>query len=548
MIGLTLVTVVAVLGAGLRDSQEGAVKEQLHAGYVIDGKQQEPFRAEEGDALARVPGVKAASHVRSDTVLVGADELQITGIDPATIAQFLRFDWVKGSEQALGQLGADGAVVTKDYAENEHLALGDRLSITTASGEKSKAVLRGIYEPPKGKTLLGDVSISQQGFDAIVPQPKNMFTFLDADDSAAAGLKTAVADFGDASYHTGAAYPKDSTKDMATLLAMLYVLLGFSVIVSLFGMVNTLVLSVFERTRELGMLRTIGMTRRQARRMIRHESIITALIGAVLGLGLGVFLAALVTQAMSSYGVSLVAADPDAGGLHARRDPRRRRRGDHARTAGLAAQRARRAPLRVDGGHDDDRDPQAVRDPCRPAAHAAGRPDSRDPHLPDRARPDRAARARRQLRAAAAGHVARRPSRQRPRAARRARPRGVGVPAPARRPPRRPVAVPRRARHRRRRRGDPLHADARRLGRRLHRPARDPRRPAAARPRRRHAVAHAPHRGQPLVALPAPRAARRRRRCRRDAVRVPARARLRHHACGTRRRAGRTSSASPTRT
>jgi putative ABC transport system permease protein len=85
---------------------------------------------------------------------------------------------------------------------------------------------------------------------------------------------------------------------MATFLAMLYVLLGFSVIVSLFGMVNTMVLSVFERTREIGMLRTIGMTRRQARRMIRHESVITALIGAVLGLGLGVFLSALVTQAL----------------------------------------------------------------------------------------------------------------------------------------------------------------------------------------------------------------------------------------------------------
>ena len=74
---------------------------------------------------------------------------------------------------------------------------------------------------------------------------------------------------------------------------MIYVLLGFSVIVSLFGMVNTLVLSVFERTRELGMLRAIGMTRRQARRMIRQESVITALIGAALGLPLGVFLAAL---------------------------------------------------------------------------------------------------------------------------------------------------------------------------------------------------------------------------------------------------------------
>ena len=78
------------------------------------------------------------------------------------------------------------------------------------------------------------------------------------------------------------------------MLSMLYVLLGFSVIVSLFGMVNTLVLSVFERTREIGMLRTIGMTRRQARQMIRHESIITALIGAALGLGVGTALATLV--------------------------------------------------------------------------------------------------------------------------------------------------------------------------------------------------------------------------------------------------------------
>ena len=70
-------------------------------------------------------------------------------------------------------------------------------------------------------------------------------------------------------------------------------------------MVNTLVLAVYERTRELGMLRAVGMTRRQARRMIRHESIITALIGAAMGIPLGIFLAALVTQALSKYGVGL---------------------------------------------------------------------------------------------------------------------------------------------------------------------------------------------------------------------------------------------------
>jgi len=85
---------------------------------------------------------------------------------------------------------------------------------------------------------------------------------------------------------------------------LLYVLLALSVVVSLFGMVNTLVLSVFERTRELGMLRAVGLTRRQARRMVRHESVITALIGAALGLPLGILLAASVTHALGRYGVS----------------------------------------------------------------------------------------------------------------------------------------------------------------------------------------------------------------------------------------------------
>jgi putative ABC transport system permease protein len=86
-------------------------------------------------------------------------------------------------------------------------------------------------------------------------------------------------------------------------LNIVYALLGLSVIVSLFGIVNTLLLSVFERTRELGMLRAVGMTRRQVRRMIRHESIVTALIGATFGIGVGMFLAALVTHALSGIGV-----------------------------------------------------------------------------------------------------------------------------------------------------------------------------------------------------------------------------------------------------
>jgi putative ABC transport system permease protein len=304
MIGLTLVTVVAVLGASINGATKSAVTEQLHADYVIDGNEGLPFRASEGDKLAAVKGVKSASHVRSDTAVVQGDEQAISGIDPATIAQFYTFDWTTGSERTLGQLGTDGALVTKGYAEDQHLNVGSDVSLKTPSGTERTLVVRGIYDPPEQKQLLGDVSMTQQGFDNAFSNPKNSYTFLDADADAADAIEAEASDSGDAKYHTGAAYPQDATKDMATVMAMLYVLLGFSVIVSLFGMVNTMVLSVFERTREIGMLRTIGMTRRQARRMIRHESVITALIGTTLGVGLGLFLSGLIVKAVSMDGLA----------------------------------------------------------------------------------------------------------------------------------------------------------------------------------------------------------------------------------------------------
>jgi putative ABC transport system permease protein len=284
---------------------ESAVTDQLDAGYVIDGSDGLPFRADEGDRLARTAGVTASSHVRSDKVLLAGEEENISGIDPKTIAHFYTFKWVKGSEQSLGRLGADGAIVTKAYAEAKHLKIGNPLALTTPSGTKRTLVVRGIYSPPKTSQLLGAASMTQRAFDDAFTQSKNSFTFLDATAAAGNRIEAAAKGMGDAKFHTGAAYAKDSTKDMTMFLAMLYVLLGFSIVVSLLGMVNTMVLSVFERTREIGMMRTIGMTRRQARQMVRHESVITALIGATLGLGLGVFIAALVTEALSEYELPL---------------------------------------------------------------------------------------------------------------------------------------------------------------------------------------------------------------------------------------------------
>jgi putative ABC transport system permease protein len=287
MIGLTLVTLVAVLASSLGTAGTDAIKKEVRADYVIDGKDGQPFRAAEGNRLEQVSGVKSASHVRSDTAIVDGKERLVDGIDPATIAHFYKFRWVKGSEHALGQLGTDGAIVKKGYAKKQHLAIGKTIKVTMPSGAKRTLVVRGIHNPRA--QLLADVSMTQKAFDQLAPQPRNSLTFLDG--GANAPVKAQVDGFGDATFHTGSGYAADKAKEMAKMLAMLYVLLGFSVIVSLFGMVNTLVLSVFERTREIGMLRTIGMTRRQARQMIRHESIITALIGAALGLGVGTALA-----------------------------------------------------------------------------------------------------------------------------------------------------------------------------------------------------------------------------------------------------------------
>jgi putative ABC transport system permease protein len=305
MVGLTLVTVVAVLGAGVRKSVESAVTDQVKAAYIVDGPDGVPFATAEGDAIARVPGVNTASSVRIDKALVAGKEQDVTGVDPATIASFYKFKWTDGSAAAIAGLGTDGALVTQTYADDQNVAIGKRLAVQTASGDKRTVVVRGIYDPPEIDQMLGAVTIGQKTFDAVFPQPKNQFTFLDAPPSAHQALTAAAAGFSDAKLHTGAAFAADYTKGFASFLNFLYVLLAFSVVVSLFGMVNTLVLTVFERTRELGMLRTIGMTRRQARRMIRHESVITALIGVALGLPLGIFLAALVTQALSKYDVGM---------------------------------------------------------------------------------------------------------------------------------------------------------------------------------------------------------------------------------------------------
>ena len=308
MIGLALVTFVAVLANGMKASNRGAIEDQVLADYVVTSQDGfTPFVAAAGEAIRRAPAARLVTSVRSDLGKIGEDDGYVTGIQPGAIAEVYRFDWKQGSDAVLGQLGRNGAIVDADFAEEHELAVGDTLPLVSASNRSAELEIKAIYEPPPFYPLLGSVSIPVATFDSLYERPRNQFTFVnvpgDPSDEASAQLERAASTFPDAKVQTRGEWITQQDEDFNQFLIMLYVLLALSVIVSLFGMVNTLVLSVFERTRELGMLRAVGMTRRQARRMIRHESVITALIGAALGLPLGVFLAALVTRALAEFDV-----------------------------------------------------------------------------------------------------------------------------------------------------------------------------------------------------------------------------------------------------
>jgi putative ABC transport system permease protein len=310
MIGIALVTFVAVFAKGLQKSNRGAIEDQVKAEYVVTAQDGfSPFVAQAGEAVKSSPDAEFATSVRSDLAKADGESGYLTGIEPDAIARAYNFDWKTGSDATLGELGSNGAIVSNDLADKKNLKVGDQLTILTPNGERSQFFVKGIYEPPPFFPMLGSVSIAKSAFDGLYERPRNSFVFVDVagEPSAAttASLEAAVKDFPDTKVQTREGWIDQQDQDFNSFLNLLYVLLALSVIVSIFGMVNTLILSVFERTRELGMLRAVGMTRRQTRRMIRHESIITALIGAALGLPLGIFLALLMTKALSQFNIEI---------------------------------------------------------------------------------------------------------------------------------------------------------------------------------------------------------------------------------------------------
>jgi putative ABC transport system permease protein len=308
MIGLALVTFVAVFAQGLRTPFEDAVNELFVGDYALTATNNfTPFPTRATEALRGVPGVQAVSGIRAGDGRAFGSIIQVSAVEP-NVSEVIDVKWQSGSPDVPAELGANGAFTDDKYATKHHLVVGSPLQLETPSGKTLDLRIKGIFKPPKGGSPYGKVTISTAAFDRSYPQPTDIYAFVKTKGGVTpantTALKAAVAaKFPSTKIATRSEFKRNQERPLNQLLNLLFVLLGLSVIISLFGIVNTLVLSVYERTRELGMLRAVGTTRLQVAAMILGEGVVTALIGAALGIGVGFFLAALVTHALASEGI-----------------------------------------------------------------------------------------------------------------------------------------------------------------------------------------------------------------------------------------------------
>ncbi len=298
MIGLALVTLVTLLAAGIISTFKGAVDDLWkNADYAVTAQNNfSPISVSVADAAAKAPGVESVGNVRAGQAQAFGNVYNATAVNPAA-SRIFSLDWKEGSDAVLARLGDDGAFVEEGFADDHNLTVGSTVRQTFPNGETAPFRVLGIFKPPTGGSPFGPVTISAATWDRFNDQPQNLYSFVimrgGETDANQAGLDRALQDFPNAKVQTRQEFIDNQISGLNSVLNILYVLLALSVLVSFFGIVNTLVLTVFERTREIGMLRAVGMTRRQVRRMIRNESVITSAIGGALGILLGIALGGL---------------------------------------------------------------------------------------------------------------------------------------------------------------------------------------------------------------------------------------------------------------
>ena len=314
MIGVALVAFVTVFAAGLKSTVAQVVDENFAGGLVIqnsDGFSPIPNGA--AKAAEQVPGVELVATIR------GAQAKVVENGSPGPTAQVnapssnigetVAIEWKQGGPSTLRDLADGEAIVADDFAASQGLEVGDGFQLLTQTRARPRFRVAGVFDSKLG--VFGKVLVTQAVMARDFRQTQDLIDFVEVEEGADAAQVQALLTKG-----VEVAFPiaevlnqqelKESREDQINQLVMLvYALLVFAILISLFGIVNTLALSIHERTRELGMLRAIGMSRRQVRTMIRYEAVITALIGALIGLVLGVVFAALLAQPLKDEGFTL---------------------------------------------------------------------------------------------------------------------------------------------------------------------------------------------------------------------------------------------------
>lgn len=307
MIGLAAVLFVTVYANGLRASTNRIIDRTLLADYTLqshDGTS--PIPPGTVQAVTALPQVQAVADLTSAQGRLGHGGLVTAqGVDPTTFSQVYRFDWVQGSSAAITGLLPGDVLVEQDTARSAHLKVGERVTMTTETGVQSAVTVRGIY---RDQALLQGYVVPIAVFDRIFHQPRIQAVFVrlmpgTSRAAAGRGLRQALEQFPGIVARSSGQVKSVVAGHVDSVLALFYALLALVVGMSLLGIVNTLSLSLHERTRELGMLRALGMTPEQTRTLIRDESIITAALGAIAGVVLGVVLAWIVTLALAGDGV-----------------------------------------------------------------------------------------------------------------------------------------------------------------------------------------------------------------------------------------------------
>jgi putative ABC transport system permease protein len=305
MIGLALVSAITVFGASLSKSATSSVDQAISADLIItNASQAQPGISDAIEPLvAKVPGVTVTNTAYDGQVQVGDSLEDLTGVGTQTLAQTVILRMSSGSAAALS---SGDLLIDTTTASSKHLHVGDTLAVKYAKTGVVDMTIGGIF---KTNALLGSYVVSNGFFLSHFDQtlPIAVLARISSGATGEQAVTTALADFPNVQVQSKAEFEKSQKQQVDKLLGLVYALLALAVIIALIGIINTLMLSVFERTREIGLLRAVGMTRRQIRSMVRAESVILALFGALVGIVIGTGLGLALVSSLRSQGIGSTA-------------------------------------------------------------------------------------------------------------------------------------------------------------------------------------------------------------------------------------------------